>query len=110
MLQLLEFPFTTPEGLFSIGGGGYWGIVGSTAVGAGAVPDDALLAFTGAIEAAVTCVTPLSLINAGSFAFSAAEANELFVGDRDDEAEEEEPADHDLIVRQCNTGRTSRQN
>ena len=53
--------------------------------------------------------TPDSDDVAGSFAFSAAAAK-LFVGERDDDAEDEEPADHDLIVRQCNTGRTSRQN
>ena len=45
-----------------------------------------------------------------AFAFSAAAAKELFVGDKDEEAEDEDPADHDLIVLQCNTGRTSRQN
>lgn len=54
--------------------------------------------------------TPDSVDDAGSLAFSAANAKELFVGDREDDAEDEEPADHDLIVRQCNTGRTSRQN
>ena len=83
------------------------------------VDANVLLAFVPKIEGAAVVarllpvespVTPDSFEDAGSLAFSAADANELLVGEREDEAEDEEPADHDLIVRQCNTGRTSRQN
>ena len=69
-----------------------------------------LLAFSGN---SVTCAVEdgADVDSSGmAFAFSAAAAKELFVGDKDEEAEDEDPADHDLIVLQCNTGRTSRQN